>query len=88
VIVARPDQRSRSRVCVYLVDALCLGVNNAMVAETVSDKLLHKLRYTVFTGYDELAVHSPLELAQHLVFGIVEFARRLGSNPIPTLRPR
>jgi hypothetical protein len=36
-----------------------------------------------FAGYDELAVPAPLELAQHLVFGAVEFARKLGFEPHP-----
>jgi hypothetical protein len=35
----------------------------------------------VFAGYDELAVPVPLELAQHLVFGAVEFARGPGFEP-------
>jgi hypothetical protein len=83
VMVARPDQRSRSRVCVYLVDTFCLGVKNVMGPQTVSDNALHKLRRTVFAGYDKLAVPAPLELAQHLVFGAVEFARELGFEPHP-----
>jgi hypothetical protein len=66
VMVARPDQRSRSAVCVYLVDTFCLGVKNVIGPETVSNNRLNKLRYRVFAGYDELAVPAPLELAQHL----------------------
>ena len=83
VMVARPDQRSRSRVCVYLVDTFCLGVKNVMGPKAVSDNALHELRRTVFAGYDHLAVPAPLELAQHLVFGAVEFARGLGFEPHP-----
>ena len=45
--------------------------------------ILPKLRYTVFAGYDELPVHAPLELAQHLVFGAVKFAREFGFEPHP-----
>ncbi|WP_219066446.1 hypothetical protein [Candidatus Mycobacterium methanotrophicum] len=82
-MVARPDQRSRSRVCVYLVDTFCLGVKNVIGPETVSDNRLTKLRGTVFAGYDELAMSAPVELAQHLVFGAVEFARGLGFEPHP-----
>jgi hypothetical protein len=82
-MVARPDQRSRSRVCVYLVDTFCLGVKNVIGPEAVSNNVLRKLRYTVFAGCDELAVHAPLELVQHLVFGAVEFARGLGFEPHP-----
>lgn len=83
VMVVRPDQRSRSRVCVYLVDTFCLGVKNVVGPETVSDNRLTKLRHSVFAGYDELAMSAPLELAQHLVFGAVEFARGLGFEPHP-----
>lgn len=83
VMVARPDQRSRSRVCVYLVDTFFLGVKNVIGPETVSNNRLTKLRHSVFAGYDELAMSAPLELAQHLVFGAVEFARGLGSEPHP-----
>lgn len=83
VMVSRPDQRSRSRVCVYLVDTFCLGVKNVIGPEVVSTKTLHKLRHTVFGGYDALAAPAPLDLAQHLVFGAVEFARGLGFQPHP-----
>lgn len=83
VMVVRPDQRSRSLVCVYLVDTFCLGVKNVIGPETVSNNRLPKLRYTVFAGYDELPVHAPLELAQHLVFGAVKFAREFGFEPHP-----
>lgn len=81
VMVVRPEKRSRSRVCVYLVDTFCLGVKNVIGPDTVSNNLLHKIRYTTFAGYDELAVQVPLELAQHLVFGAVEYARGLGFEP-------
>ena len=83
VMVVRPEKRSRSAVCVYLVDTFCLGVKNVIGPETVSNNRLHKLRYTTFAGYEELAVHAPLELAQHLVFGAVEYARGLGFEPHP-----
>jgi hypothetical protein len=83
VMVVRPDRRSRSRACVYLVDTFCLGVKNVIGPETVSNTVLDKLRYTAFAGYDEVAVRAPLELAQHLVFGAVEFARGLGFEPHP-----
>lgn len=82
-MVTRQDQRSRNRVCVYLVDTFCLGIKNVIGPEPVSDNRLNKLRYTAFAGYDELAVPAPLELAQHLVFGAVEFARKLGFEPHP-----
>ena len=83
VMVARPEQRSRSRVCVYLVDTFFLGVKNVIGPETVSNNRLNKLRCTVFAGYEELAVSAPLELVQHLVFGAVEFARERGFEPHP-----
>ena len=71
-------------MCVYLVDTFCLGVKNVIGPETVSNNRLPKLRYTVFAGYDELPhVHAPLELAQHLVFGAVKFAREFGFEPHP-----
>lgn len=82
-MVVRPDQPSRSRVCVYLVDTFCLGVKNVAGPETVSDNNLTTLRHSVFAGYDELALSAPLELAQHLAFDAVEFARGLGFDPHP-----
>lgn len=83
VMVVRPEQRSRSRVCVYLVDTFFLGVKNVIGPETVSNARLTKLRNSVFAGYDGLAVSAPLELAQHVVFGAVEYARGLGFQPHP-----
>ena len=83
VMVAHRDRRSRIRVCVYLVDTFCLGVKDVIGPQAVSDDTLHMLRDTVFDGYDEPPMPAPLELAQHLVFGAVEFAHKLGFEPNP-----
>jgi hypothetical protein len=60
VMVARPEQRSRSRVCVYLVDTFCLGVKDVIGPETLSNNRLNKLRHTAFAAYGEPGISAPL----------------------------
>lgn len=80
VLVARDDRPGRVRVCGFLVDVYCLGVKNA-----VGPKRMDRSELPGFVD-DYYAVHgapiaAPLELAQHLVLGAVEYARGLGFEP-------
>lgn len=86
VLVVRDHRGHRVSVCGYLVDVYCLGVK-----DTLGPRLMHELAlgefvrqyFAVFRAPPQAA---PLELAQHLVLGAVEYARALGFEPSPTLQ--
>ncbi|MGH9018941.1 MAG: hypothetical protein ACRDY1_14415, partial [Acidimicrobiales bacterium] len=64
-----------------LVDTHCLGVKNA-----IEPRIMRRDRLIDFTrrvyGYDSRPpLDVPLDLAQHLVFGAIEFAHALGFEP-------
>jgi len=68
-------------MCSYLVDTWCLGVKNAMGPKRMGRRELEALRRHCYAPWRSSGITVPLELAQHLVFGAVEFARRLGFEP-------
>jgi hypothetical protein len=81
VVVAQPYGYDRLTVCSYLVDAWCLGVKNAIGPKRVGRRELEALRRQCYAPWRSSGIPIPLELAQHLVLGAVEFARRLGFEP-------
>jgi hypothetical protein len=83
VLVARDARRGKISVCGYLVDVYCLGVKNALGPRVVDDRRLVQLRRSFFDAYHTEPIAAPVELAQHLVFGAVEYARSLGFAPHP-----
>jgi hypothetical protein len=82
ILVAR-DRGSHVSVCGYLVDAWCLGVKNALGPKSVERRKLPEFRDWFFRSYDEPPLEVPLDLARHVVFGAVEYARKLGFEPHP-----
>jgi hypothetical protein len=83
VLVAREDRAGRLSACGYLVDTYCLGVKDALGPRVMRGHELSGFvrRYFVAFGAPPLAV--PIELAQHLVLGAVDYARGLGFEPHP-----
>ncbi|BCB86099.1 helix-turn-helix domain-containing protein [Phytohabitans suffuscus] len=86
VTVVREHDNTDVSVCGFLVDTYCLGVKNATAPCTVNRRHLPGFLAEFYAAYptDPLAV--PLELAQDLVFGAVEYARTLGFDPHPDFR--
>lgn len=80
VVVARHEQGMRVSACAILVDAWCLGVKGAVEPQTMSRTRLVDFRHGAY-GSVEPPLEVPLELAQHLVFGAVDYARTLGVEP-------
>ncbi|MBQ0896881.1 hypothetical protein KBX37_27940 [Micromonospora sp. U56] len=81
VAVARRDGDSAS-LCGYLVDTYCLGVKNAVPSTALVDEQdLLLFLGDFFSAYDDAPLRAPIELAQDLVFGAVDFARNLGFDP-------
>ena len=81
VLIAREAGRSRLSVCGYLVDVYCLGVKNVIgpLVMNAGDCAEFIPRY--FGAFDAPPIVAPLDLAQDLVYGAVDFARSLGLEP-------
>jgi hypothetical protein len=86
VLLALPGSRDRLSVCGYLVDTWCLGVKNALGPQWQSPADVAALRRVYFRPWESDGVPVPLEFAQHLVLGAVEYARSLGFEPHPDFK--
>ena len=82
ILVAR-DQGSSVSVCGYLVDVWCLGVKDVLGPKSVERRKLPRFMDSYFRSYDQPALGAPIELARHVVFGAVAYARKLGFEPHP-----
>jgi hypothetical protein len=89
VLLAREDPRHTSKVsvCGYLVDTYCLGVKNALGPWRMDHNELAQLVRDYFDAFDGPPVRVPVDLARHLVWGAVKFARGLGFVPHPDFEP-
>lgn len=83
VLVAREAGRSRVSVCAWLVDVYCLGVKNDLGPTVIHRTDLPETVRNFFAVFGTPPVAVPLELAQHLVLGAVDYARSLGFEPAP-----
>jgi hypothetical protein len=81
ILVARDDGRGRASVCGYLVDVYCLGVKDVDGPRTMAGREVPRFVDRFFSAYDGRPLEAPVELARHLVFGAVEYARGLGFEP-------
>ncbi len=83
VLVAR-DTGSTVLACGFLVDVFCLGVKNTNGPRTMDRRKLPDFIRTFFSAWSRRPpVPAPLELARHVVFGAVDYARSLGFEPHP-----
>jgi hypothetical protein len=83
VLVVR-DAGSTVLACGFLVDVFCLGVKNTNGPKTINRRKLPDFTQTFFSAWSNQApVPAPLELARHIVFGAVDYARGLGFEPHP-----
>ena len=80
VMVVR-KHRSTLITSTFLVDYYCLGIKNVSSFKTTNyDKYL-RMKAAAFTNFLEEAEEISLEQAQAIVFGAVDYARRLGFEP-------
>lgn len=88
VLVAREHPRLRGdvTVCGYLVDTYCLGVKDALGPRPTGRNGLDRFVDRFFAVFDGSPVAAPIELARHLVWGAVAYARGLGLEPHPDFR--
>ncbi|MEV3977431.1 helix-turn-helix domain-containing protein [Nonomuraea sp. NPDC049758] len=86
VLVARRHTWDRMTVCGYLADVHCLGLKNTIGPDVLDERDLRRFReyfFGEYAGYQEV----PIELAQHLVFGSIDYARTLGFEPHEDFSP-
>jgi hypothetical protein len=81
VVLAQSHGYGRVAMCSYLIDTWCLGVKSAMGPKPMSRREFDALRCQCYAPWRSSGISIPLELAQHLVLGAAEFARRLGFEP-------
>jgi len=81
VVVAREASGSKVSVCSYLVDVFCLGVKNAIGPHVTSRRRLSEFLDEVYRSYADRPVPASLDLARHVVFGAIAYARDLGFEP-------
>jgi hypothetical protein len=82
ILIARDTGGSVS-VCGYLVDVWCLGVKDVLGPKSVERRKLPGFTATYYRTYDQPPLAAPIDLARHVVFGAVAYARRLGFEPHP-----
>lgn len=82
VLVAREHGSSVS-VVGFLVDVWCLGVKDAWPPKTMNRVKLPEYRARFFSSFRQPSLSAPLDLAQHLVFGAVDYAKAMGLDPHP-----
>jgi hypothetical protein len=69
------------RLCGWLVEVYCLGVKDVVGPRVMDERRAADFRSSFFAAYQARPLEAPLGLAQHLVFGAVEYARGLGFEP-------
>jgi hypothetical protein len=81
VLVTRQPRYGKVRVCGWLVDVYCLGVKDTIGPRSMDQRRAAEFTGSYFAAYQARPLAAPLDLAQHLVFGAVAYARRLGFEP-------
>lgn len=81
LVARRRRHRRKITTCLYLVDAYCLGVKNAMGPDEMDDRGLRSLTGFAFSAYSAPPLSVPIDLVRDLVLGAIEYARGLGFEP-------
>jgi len=83
VLVVREHRYEKAAVCGWLLDVYSRGVRSVLGPRAVPALELPAFVERYFDGFPAAAVPAPIELARHLVWGAVEYARGLGFEPPP-----
>jgi len=86
VMIATPVGHDRLEMCTFLVDTWCLGVKNVIGPKRMRTRELSSFRRECYAPWRSCGIAVPLELAQDLVLGAVEFSQGLGFQPHPDFR--
>jgi hypothetical protein len=82
VLVARRHRWDKVSVCGYLADVYCLGVKKVLGPDIKDELALQRFLPDYYDAYTHGWQAAHIELAQHIVFGAVEYARGLGFEPV------
>lgn len=82
ILVAR-DGGGTVSVCGFLVDVWCLGVKDVLGPKSMERRKLPGFTDGYFRSYDQPPLAVPIDLARHVVFGAIAYARELGFEPHP-----
>jgi hypothetical protein len=69
------ERHGRVRLGGWLVDVYCLGVKDVVGPRVMDKRRAVDFGRLFFAAYQARPLEAPLELAQHLVFGAVEYAQ-------------
>lgn len=83
VLLVRAERSSRVTLCAWLVDVYCLGVKNVLGPETISSSAVYDRTRQFFRAFPSHRLEASPDLARHIVYGAVHFARDLGFEPHP-----
>jgi hypothetical protein len=81
VLVTRQARHGKVRVCGWLVDVWCLGVKDVVGPRVMDERRAAEFTRSYFAAYQAPPLDAPVELARHLVFGAVAYARSLDFEP-------
>jgi len=81
VLIARKHRWDKVQLGGYLVDIYCLGVKKVYGPNTMDEFAARRFVPEYFAAHEHGSQEAPIELAQHIVFGAVEYARGLGFEP-------
>jgi hypothetical protein len=82
VAVVREHSDNEVSVCGYLVDTYCQGVKNAVPPSLIDRRDVEGFLADFFSAYGNgPPLPAPIELAQNLVLGAVDYAQTLGFDP-------
>lgn len=87
VVVAREPRNGQVSACGYLVDVWCLGVKNALGPQVGDRYELREVLDVFRMAFGSTLIEAPIDLAQQLVLGAVEYAHSLGLEPHPDFEP-
>ncbi|GAB4323097.1 MAG: hypothetical protein OHK0047_06860 [Leptolyngbyaceae cyanobacterium] len=81
VTVARKAGFNRLDVCTYLVDIWCLGVKDVAFPRVIDLSTYKDFVDFAYQAFPDGSQEIPLQLAQAIVLGSVDYAARLGFQP-------
>jgi hypothetical protein len=87
VVVAREHRNRKVSACGYLVDVWCLGLKNALGPHVGDRHRLHEILDAFSLAFGSTLLDAPIDLAQQLVLGAVEYAHGLGLEPHADFAP-
>jgi len=82
VLVAREYRYDKVLASSFMLDLFCLGAKSVIPPKILTRTELDAFTWKVFSQIGDPLI-APLELAQNLVFGSIDYARNLGFEPDP-----